>query len=291
MPSPVSFFGQPQFGLVQTSVIGLVIDNVDPDDLARIRVKFPTLPDEPKSWWCRVASPNAGKERGFYALPEKDDEVLVMFLQGSQDVGLIVGQFWNGKDTVPVEAKDSSKTGKVWKGKKSKDVFKYGSSDTKKNDRRFWKSRSGHLFLFDDTSGKETVQIWDKKRELALVFDCASGRIILSNSKGDLHIRTAKDLYLEAGQHIYWQAAKNIEGKAGEEGKEEYGKNLAIKTGMSFQVEAKKDIEEKGLNFKIEGKAKGNIKANAGVTVESPAKVEVSGKTMVQVQGGMVNIN
>ena len=27
-----------------------------------------------------------------------DDEVLVVFMQGSQDVGVIIGQFWNGVD-------------------------------------------------------------------------------------------------------------------------------------------------------------------------------------------------
>ena len=57
------------------AVVGIVTDNVDPDELGRIQVKFPTLHEEPLSFWLRQISPNAGAERGLYALPEIDDEL------------------------------------------------------------------------------------------------------------------------------------------------------------------------------------------------------------------------
>src|SRR5678815_571610 len=98
MAKLTDFLGRPFSGTVPTAVVGLVTENVDPDELGRVKVKFPTLHEEPQSFWLRIASPNAGKERGLYAVPEKEDEVLVLFMQGSQDVGLIIGQFWNGKD-------------------------------------------------------------------------------------------------------------------------------------------------------------------------------------------------
>ena len=137
--------GRPHSGMIPWAVVGIVTDNVDPDELGRIQVKFPTLHDEPLSFWIRQISPNAGKERGIYALPEREDEVMVLFMQGSHDVGVIIGQFWNGIDKPPPEAKDKmptpgdTDTGAVW----STDKFTAGSQDLSKNDRRFWKSRSG----------------------------------------------------------------------------------------------------------------------------------------------------
>ena len=53
-------------------------------------------------------------------------------MQGSHDVGVIIGQFWNGVDIPPQECKDtlpgSAKT-KLPAAKKSKDAFTDGSTD------------------------------------------------------------------------------------------------------------------------------------------------------------------
>lgn len=177
MAKMTDMMGRPHSGMVPFCVVGIVTDNVDPDELGRIQCKFPTLHEEPMSFWLRQSSPNAGKERGMYALPEKEDEVLVVFMQGTQDVGVILGQFWNGVDVPPAEAKaglpgPAATHAMSW----SKDTFTDGSKDLASNDRRFWKSRSGHLLVFDDTGGAESVQIWDKSHKLAFVFDTTESR-------------------------------------------------------------------------------------------------------------------
>ena len=227
--------GRPHSGVVPFTVVALVEDNVDPDELGRIKVKFPTLHEEPISFWLRQISPNAGKERGLYALPEKEDEVLVLFLQGSQDVGIIIGQFWNGIDKPPPEAKDKmpkpgdQDTGASW----STDKFSEGSQDLEKNDRRFWKSRSGALMVFDDTDGKESVHLWDKDHNLSLVFDTAEKRIILANKAGDLHIRTKKNLFLEAGETIKIKAKQDIIGEAGQKMNLKAGQQMDISSNLT----------------------------------------------------------
>ena len=38
-------------------VIGIVTDNDDPDELGRVKVKFPWLGDDVESCWARVAAP------------------------------------------------------------------------------------------------------------------------------------------------------------------------------------------------------------------------------------------
>jgi uncharacterized protein involved in type VI secretion and phage assembly len=50
-------------------VVGLVTNNQDPDKWGRVKVKFPWLSDQDESNWARMATPMAGKSRGFYFLP------------------------------------------------------------------------------------------------------------------------------------------------------------------------------------------------------------------------------
>jgi uncharacterized protein involved in type VI secretion and phage assembly len=294
MAKVTNLLGAPHSGLVPYAVVGIVDDNVDPDELGRIKVKFPTLHEEPLSFWLRQISPNAGKERGLYSLPEKDDEVMVIFMQGSHDVGVIIGQFWNGVDIPPQECKDtlpgSSKTdtGASW----STDTFTDGTTDLEKNDRRFWKSRSGHLFVFDDSDGKESIQIWDKSHTLALVFDTAESRILLTNSSGDIHIRTKTDLYLEAGSNIKWYAGSNIEGESGQD--------TIHKAGMNYEMESGQDTKFKaGMNYKVEASMNFEVKASMSAKIEGSMSFEakggieakLEGSAMATVKGGVVMIN
>jgi phage protein D len=78
-------------------VIGIVTNNQDPDKLARVRVKFPTLDDSVEGWWARVASINAGDERGVLMMPQVDDEVVVGFEHGDPQRPFVVGSLWNGQ--------------------------------------------------------------------------------------------------------------------------------------------------------------------------------------------------
>ena len=75
-------------------VVGIVVDNKDPEGHYRIKVKYPWVSESDtkytdakddedfRSNWCRVATFMAGKERGAFWLPEVDDEVLVAFEHG-----------------------------------------------------------------------------------------------------------------------------------------------------------------------------------------------------------------
>ncbi len=291
MAKLTDFSGRPVSGTVPFAVVGLVTSNEDPDQLGRIQVKFPTLHEEPVSFWLRQVSPNAGPDRGFYALPEVDDEVLVLFMQGSQDVGVIIGQFWNGVDTPPAEAGDGA-GGSVHASNMGKDASAGSGGLPPDNDRRFWKSRSGHLFIFDDKDGSETVEIWDKSRSLSLVFDTAGETIQLSSAKGNVEISAGKDVTITAGQHFQWYAAQNVKGEA--------GMDIEVKAGMNYAFEAGMDAKMKaGMNFKIEGgmtfDAKGGMtakmKGGMSATVEGGMMGTFKGGVMAELKGGIVMIN
>src|SRR5687768_4042517 len=112
--------GGAQAGLFQGLQVGEVVENVDPEEYGRIKVKLYTVHNEPVTKWVWQLTTMAGKERGFYTLPEVGDEVLVGFIGDSQDNAVILGGLWNGKDEPPTEAKDGlpgpdkADTGATW---------------------------------------------------------------------------------------------------------------------------------------------------------------------------------
>jgi phage protein D/phage baseplate assembly protein gpV len=88
-------------------VIGVVTNNKDPDNLGRVRVKFPALGDTIEGWWARVATINAGNERGLFMLPQVNDEVVVAFEHGDTRRPIVIGSLYHGKAKLPADLKDA----------------------------------------------------------------------------------------------------------------------------------------------------------------------------------------
>lgn len=288
-------YSSPGLGLPRTAVssypvIGVVVSLEDPDNLGRVKVKFPTLKEEAQSYWARIASPMGGAKRGFWAIPEVDDEVLVMFVHGDTQKPVIVGAFWNNVDKTPVEVKASGIKGSLHSGKFGK-AAKASGVNPPDNDTRFWRSRSGHLIMLDDKSGSEVLEIWDSSRKLSLRFDSAEGVIELNNAAKDIHITAKENITFTAGKSIKYHASENFEG--------ETMKDIKLKAGMNYKLEAKMSVEIKAkMQCKIEGKlgfeAKGltaKVEADTMGTFKGGAMVKLEGGAMAQVQGGIVMIN
>lgn len=72
------------------ATFGVVTSVSDPEKLARIRVKLPTY-NNLETDWIPVVIPGAGKDKGFVALPDIDDTVLVILMHGSPTTGVVIG--------------------------------------------------------------------------------------------------------------------------------------------------------------------------------------------------------
>lgn len=167
-PGPTRLFGV---------VVGVVTNNKDDKGLGRVKVKFPWLSDSDESAWARVAVPMAGNQRGFYFLPEVNDEVLVAFEHGSADYPYVLGALWNGKDKPP-EANDGGT-----------------------NDIRAIKSRSGHIIRLNDKDGQEKVEIMDKTGRNSIVFDTAKNSLAIS-ADSDITITSNNGKVSLSGQGV-----------------------------------------------------------------------------------------
>jgi uncharacterized protein involved in type VI secretion and phage assembly len=184
-------------------VVGVVTNNQDPDNLGRVKVRFPWLSDSEESNWARIAAPMAGNDRGTYFLPEVDDEVLVAFEQGDPRFPYVLGALWNGKDAPPATNGDG------------------------KNNLRVIKSRSGHIVKLNDEDGKETIEIIDKSGKNSIVIDTA---------KNTLTITTDKDITLSAAQGTIKLDAQNIQLKSSADTKIEASGGMDVKASGTLNV-------------------------------------------------------
>lgn len=198
MPRVVDREGRPVSGQMPGLVEAIVVDNVDPDQMGRVKVKFPTLPEMPESFWCRLVMPMAGRERGWMTIPEIDDEVLVAFIHGDINHALVLGSLYNGVDTPP-----------------------YANED-QENNLRVFQSRSGHRLTFDDTSGAERVELVLHNQEIKIVWDSAnkelsvySGKDIIVEAKETIHYK-CKDFKLEASNSINVSATQTMDVTTGQ---------------------------------------------------------------------------
>lgn len=171
--------------------IGIVADNEDPQGEGRVRVKIPWLDDSMQTFWCRMIVPAAGKDRGFFWLPEVGDEVMLAFEHGDLARPYIIGCLWNGVDTPP---------------KKNSDV-KSGSKVTK----RLMKSRSGHVIQFDDTDGNEKVEIEDKNGN-KIVFECQTDKLTIEFA-GDIDVTSKKNINIKASMGVSIEAGTTFSAK------------------------------------------------------------------------------
>jgi uncharacterized protein involved in type VI secretion and phage assembly len=180
-------------------VIGVVTNNQDPNNMARVRVKFPWLSDDNESWWARIAVPMGGKGRGTYFLPEVEDEVLVAFEHGDVRSPYVVGALWNGKDAPPTTNSDGQ------------------------NNIRLIHSRSGHLIRLDDTNGNEKIEIIDKtggnkitiqSSDNSMKLEC-TGKMTLHATAG-IEINSDADIKISANttMNITASATMDIESQA-----------------------------------------------------------------------------
>jgi Rhs element Vgr protein len=79
-------------------VLGVVTNNADPENMGRVRVKYPALGPDAEGAWARIASVSAGNARGMMMLPVVGEEVLVAFEHDDTTRPYILGSLFNGTD-------------------------------------------------------------------------------------------------------------------------------------------------------------------------------------------------
>jgi uncharacterized protein involved in type VI secretion and phage assembly len=235
-------------------VTGQVTNLNDPDNLGRIKVKYPGIADDLESHWARLVAPMAGAERGFYFLPEINDEVLIAFEHGDINRPYVVGALWSSKDKPPLPNNEAVASGKV--------------------NKRMIKSRSGHTITIDDTDGKEKISIIDKTKNNSIEIDSANKAISII-SEADITIEGKSNLTIK-GKTVSIEAIQ--------------GGNMDLKANnLNLQANAKASLKGNG-GADIDGGAQVNIKSTGATKVEG-TQTSINGTAMTEIKGALVKIN
>lgn len=94
-------------GAIQGLQIGKVVQlQKDPDGEFRILVKIPVIDNKGQGTWTRVASLDAGKDRGAFFMPEIGDEVIVGFINNDPRHAIMLGMVHSSQKAAPIQPKD-----------------------------------------------------------------------------------------------------------------------------------------------------------------------------------------
>jgi Type VI secretion system/phage-baseplate injector OB domain len=83
---------------------GLVINNIDPEQIGRVLVQVPDVLGEIPSSWAMPCVPAAGIQAGCFIVPPIGSQVWVEFEQGDPDYPIWTGGFWGLVADVPIFA-------------------------------------------------------------------------------------------------------------------------------------------------------------------------------------------
>jgi uncharacterized protein involved in type VI secretion and phage assembly len=138
----------------------VVIDNVDPENLGRVRVRLPQggAPGD-SGTWARMATLMAGKNRGTWFIPDVNDEVLVAFEAGDMRRPYVLGCLWSGTNPPP-ETMDTN------------------------NNKKLLRSRNGVKITLDDQSGQESFVVETPGGQRVTLKD-GPGSIALTDNNGN----------------------------------------------------------------------------------------------------------
>lgn len=170
----------------------IVKDNKDPEKLGRVRVNFFWQENNQMSPWIRAVNPYSANERGFYFIPEIEDEVLVGFEGADAEKPYIIGSLYHGKNKPPSAWPNPKNS---FKGIVTKSNLRIEFDDEKK-------------ITTIDTPGGNKIVISDDQKSI-LLSDQNSNTVKL-NSSG-ITMDSPKDIRLTSKSKITIDGTSGIE--------------------------------------------------------------------------------
>lgn len=158
----------------------------DPTKEFRVKVILPGVDEKKGAVWARLASLDAGKERGFFFRPEKDDEVVVGFFNDDPGQAVILGAMYGSKNAPPSTM-----------SKLSQDNLQKGIVTRKGTILGFKDDEKPSVYI--QTPGKNKILLDDDGQLIQMVDQ--HGNTIKMSQDG-IEIKSAKNLKIEASGNV-----------------------------------------------------------------------------------------
>jgi Rhs element Vgr protein len=195
--------------------IGVVVQlESDPDGQDRIRVRIPVIDSDAQGIWTRIASLDAGDNRGAFFMPEIGDEVIVGFINDDPNDPVVLGMLHSSNKPAPITPQDAN------------------------NEKGFTTRSKMHLSFNDDTK--------------TIVIDTPAGNSITideQNMKIEIKDQSQNKITMEASG-ITMESPANIDIKAGAVLTLAGGASLSI-GAPSLSVKADADVSIQGAVAKL----------------------------------------
>jgi Rhs element Vgr protein len=177
--------------------IGVVVSNEDPAGEHRVRVRLPLVNNEEDGIWARVASLDAGDERGFFFRPEVGDEVVVGFLDGDPRRAVLLGMLHSSAKAAPLTGSDDNHE-KVYQSRAKMRLYFH---DDKK------------LMRLETPAGNRVTLSEEDK---AVTIEDQNGNQIVLDADG-IRIESSKAIALKAGTEVKLESGTAFSAKGGTE--------------------------------------------------------------------------
>lgn len=171
----------------QSGYLARVTSLDDPDSSNRVKVKilaFEDVAQQEAELWARVVSPFAGSDRGTYFMPDVDDEVFVLFVQGDPRHAVILGGLWNGSASSPASVESGGQ-----------------------NRYKRIKSKNGIVITLDDQQGQETLKLETPGGQSFTLKD-GPGTVTIEDSNGNSVKLEPAGITIQASAKVTVQAAQ-----------------------------------------------------------------------------------
>lgn len=185
---------------IQGLHVGVVVAlEGDPDGEERIQVRIPIIHAEDEGAWCRLATLDAGAERGTWFRPDVADEVVVGFIDSDPRHGVVLGQLHSSAKPSPEAASDDNHI----KGYQSREGMRLTFDDENK------------VVVINTPEGNSiTLSESDTKVEIA---DQNDNKITLDAD--GIKLESAGDIVFEASGDVKLNASGKLEAEGAQSAK------------------------------------------------------------------------
>jgi Rhs element Vgr protein len=191
----------------------------DPDGEDRIQVRLPIVSADDDGIWARIATLDAGADRGSFFRPEIEDEVVVGFLNEDPRDAVILGMVNSSSKPAPLP----------------------GSDD---NHEKGFVTRSGMKMIFNDDKVSFTLETPGGNK---LTVSDDEGSIVLEDQNGNKIEMTSDGITLDSAKDIILKAAGDVKVD---------GVNVEIKASAEMKAEGSAGTE---LSSSATTKVKGSL--------------------------------
>lgn len=241
-------------------VAGIVAENYSQEMPGRLKVQIPVRDQEANQLkWAKMAVPYTGKNWGQYFMPEKNDQVLLIFEHGNIEMPYIIGSIPRDNDSFVKKSSDEKNSIKEIRTRYGNRIC-FEDRDEGEGDQdkiSIFTAKDSHHIILDNE--KKVISFSDREK------NCS---VKMQTEKGSITIQAAKKMVIQVGDTI----KITMNGESGSVGIE--AEKVSLKAGRSMEFRTDGTAKCSGQQISMEASSMLKLSSNGMITAAgSPIKL------------------